>query len=76
MDGTKALGAGWIGIAYLDPDPQSSDAGPKFMIAAHGDSFAELPERIPLAEIQRHAARRRAVSRPPLPGSIGARTPL
>ena len=39
------LEPGWIGTAYLDPDPQASgpDAGRQFTIAAHGDSFVELP---------------------------------
>ncbi|UHD16545.1 hypothetical protein [Thiocapsa bogorovii] len=39
------LEPGWIGTAYLDPDPQASgpDAMRQFVIAAHGDSFVELP---------------------------------
>ncbi|QVL50415.1 MAG: hypothetical protein KFB96_08285 [Thiocapsa sp.] len=39
------LEPGWIGTAYLDPDPQASgaDAERQFTIAAHGDSFVELP---------------------------------
>ncbi|SDX62642.1 hypothetical protein [Thiocapsa roseopersicina] len=36
---------GWIGTAYLDSDPQASgaDVERQFVIAAHGDSFVELP---------------------------------
>jgi hypothetical protein len=39
------LEPGWIGTAYLDPDPQASgpDAGRQFVIAAQGDSFVDLP---------------------------------
>ncbi|MFB1490095.1 MULTISPECIES: hypothetical protein [unclassified Thiocapsa] len=39
------LEPGWIGTAYLDPDPQASgaDVERQFVIAAHGDSFVELP---------------------------------
>ncbi len=39
------LEPGWIGTAYLDPDPQASgpDAVRQFVIAAHGDSFVALP---------------------------------
>jgi hypothetical protein len=39
------LEPGWIGTAYLDPDPQASgaDAERQFVIAAHGDSFLEMP---------------------------------
>jgi hypothetical protein len=46
------LEPGWIGTAYLDPDPQASgpDAGRQFMIAAHGDSFVELPPGPPSLE--------------------------
>ena len=39
------LEPGWIGTAYLDSDPQASgaDVERQFVIAAHGDSFVELP---------------------------------
>jgi hypothetical protein len=46
------LEPGWIGTAYLDPDPQASgpDAGRQFTIAAHGDSFVEVPAGPPSLE--------------------------
>ena len=46
------LEPGWIGIAYLDPDPQVSgpDAGRQFTIAAHGDSFVEMQPGPPSLE--------------------------
>ena len=46
------LKSGWIGTAYLDPDPQASgvDAERQFVIAAHGDSFVELPPGPPSLE--------------------------
>jgi hypothetical protein len=39
------LNRGWIGTAYLDPDPQASgsNARSQFVIAADGDSLVELP---------------------------------
>ena len=39
------LERGWIGTAYLNPDPQATgpDAGRKFVIAAQGDGFVKLP---------------------------------
>lgn len=39
------LEPGWIGTAYLDPDPRASgpNAARQFVIAAHGDSFVTLP---------------------------------
>lgn len=42
------LAPGWIGT-YLDSDPQASgvDVERKFVIAAHGDSFVELPPSPP-----------------------------
>jgi hypothetical protein len=46
------LEPGWVGTAYLDPDPQAS--GPnterQFVIAAHGDSFVEMPPGPPSLE--------------------------
>lgn len=46
------LEPGWIGTAYLDPDPKASDpdTGRQFVIAAHGDSFVELPPGPPSLE--------------------------
>ncbi|CRI66854.1 conserved exported hypothetical protein [Thiocapsa sp. KS1] len=46
------LEPGWIGTAYLDPDPQASgnDTGRQFVIAAHGDSFVEMPPGPPSLE--------------------------
>ncbi len=46
------LEPGWIGTAYLDPDPQASgpDAERQFTIAAHGDSFVEMPPGPPSLE--------------------------
>ena len=46
------LETGWIGTAYLDPDPQASgaDAERQFTIAAHGDSFVEMPPGPPSLE--------------------------
>jgi hypothetical protein len=46
------LEPGWIGTAYLDPDPQASDADAarQFVIAAHGDSFVEMPPGPPSLE--------------------------
>ena len=39
------LAPGWIGTAYLNPDPEASgpEAARQFVIAAHGDSFELLP---------------------------------
>jgi hypothetical protein len=49
------LAPGWIGTAYLDSDPQASgaDVERQFVIAAHGDSFVEMPPGPPRAEIHR-----------------------
>jgi hypothetical protein len=46
------LEPGWIGTAYLDPDPQASgpDTERQFVIAAHGDSFVGLPPGPPSLE--------------------------
>ncbi|NCC23463.1 MAG: hypothetical protein EOM26_13585 [Alphaproteobacteria bacterium] len=46
------LEPGWIGTAYLDPDPQASgpDAARQFVIAAHGDSFVDMPPGPPSLE--------------------------
>jgi hypothetical protein len=48
------LEPGWIGTAYLDPDPQASgaeaEAERQFVIAAHGDSFEDLPPGPPSLE--------------------------
>ena len=40
---------GWIGTAYLNPDPTAvgPDARSRFVGAANGDSFAELPPTPP-----------------------------
>jgi hypothetical protein len=52
VSGPKApalLAPGWIGLAYLNPDPK--DSGPearwRFTIAANGDSFENLPPAPP-----------------------------
>ena len=39
------LAPGWLGIAYLNPDPQAGGPeGPRqFIIAADGDSFEDIP---------------------------------
>jgi hypothetical protein len=40
----EALAPGWIGVAYLNPDPKAG--GPEArrqFIAEHGDSFADVP---------------------------------
>jgi hypothetical protein len=39
------LSPGWMGIAYLNPDPQASgpEARLQFTIAANGESFADIP---------------------------------
>ena len=44
------LEPGWIGTAYLDPDPQASGPERQFVIAAHGDSFVEMPPGPPSLE--------------------------
>lgn len=39
------LSPGWMGIAYLNPDPEASgpEARLQFTIAANGESFADIP---------------------------------
>jgi hypothetical protein len=39
------LAPGWLGIAYLNPDPKAGgpNAGLQFAIAANGDSFEDIP---------------------------------
>ena len=39
------LAPGWLGIAYLNPDPQASgpEGSRQFTIAAGGDSFEDIP---------------------------------
>ena len=39
------LAPGWIGIAYLNPDPQTGgpEGSRQFTIAASGDSFEDIP---------------------------------
>jgi hypothetical protein len=39
------LSPGWMGIAYLHPDPQASgpEARLQFTIAGNGESFADIP---------------------------------
>lgn len=39
------LSPGWMGIAYLNPDPNASgpEAPLQFTIAANGESFADIP---------------------------------
>jgi hypothetical protein len=52
--GTAALPPGWIGVAYLNPDPKAS--GPETrrqFIAAGGDSFKENPPTPPSATYTR-----------------------
>ncbi len=43
------LAQGWMGIAYLNPDPKASgpDARQQFIIAANGDSFEDIPQGPP-----------------------------
>lgn len=42
--GPKRLDAGWLGVAYLNPDPAGgAEAGRQFTIAANGDSFEDTP---------------------------------
>ncbi|QVL51042.1 MAG: hypothetical protein KFB96_11910 [Thiocapsa sp.] len=43
--GPKILAPGWLGIAYLNPDPETGgpDSGRQFTIAADGDSFEDIP---------------------------------
>ncbi|NEX19948.1 hypothetical protein G3480_06415 [Thiorhodococcus mannitoliphagus] len=43
------LAAGWMGVAYLNPDPKASgpEAGRQFTIAAKGDSFEDIPQGPP-----------------------------
>ena len=48
LAGPKApalLSPGWMGIAYLNPDPEASgpEARRQFTIAANGESFADIP---------------------------------
>jgi hypothetical protein len=43
--GPQVLAPGWLGVAYLNPDPEAGgpDAGRRFTIAAEGDSFEDIP---------------------------------
>ncbi len=41
----KLLTPGWLGVAYLKPDPKAggAEAGRQFTIAANGESFEDIP---------------------------------
>lgn len=41
----KVLAPGWLGVAYLNPDPKAGgpEARLRFAIAANGDSFEDIP---------------------------------
>ncbi|WP_296805782.1 hypothetical protein [Thiocapsa sp.] len=43
--GPQVLAPGWLGVAYLNPDPAAAgaEAGRQFAIAADGDSFKDIP---------------------------------
>ncbi|CRI66323.1 conserved hypothetical protein [Thiocapsa sp. KS1] len=43
--GPTLLSPGWLGVAYLNPDPKAGgpDSGRQFVIAANGDSFEDIP---------------------------------
>ncbi|RKT43142.1 hypothetical protein [Thiocapsa rosea] len=43
--GPQVLAPGWLGVAYLNPDPEAGgpDAGRQFTIGANGDSFEDIP---------------------------------
>jgi hypothetical protein len=41
------LAPGWIGVAYLNPDPKAGGPEAGFTIAAKGDSFGKLPPAPP-----------------------------
>jgi hypothetical protein len=43
--GPKVLAPGWLGVAYLNPDPKAGgrEAGRQFVIAADSDSFVDIP---------------------------------
>jgi hypothetical protein len=45
LTGPKLLEPGWLGVAYLNPDPDAgrSEAPRQFAIAANGDSFEDIP---------------------------------
>jgi hypothetical protein len=45
----ETLEQGWIGTAYVNPDPKASGAGRHFVIAADRDSLVELPPGPPSA---------------------------
>ncbi|MBK1720137.1 hypothetical protein [Thiocystis violacea] len=52
VEGPRApalLAQGWMGVAYLNPDPKAggSEAGQPFVIAADGDSFEDIPQGPP-----------------------------
>ncbi|MBK5962571.1 hypothetical protein CCR95_00200 [Thiocystis minor] len=43
--GPAVLAPGWLGVAYLNPDPKAGgpEAHQQFTIAANGDSFEDIP---------------------------------
>jgi len=49
---TEALEPGWMGTAYVNPDPTASgsDAGRQFVIAGEGESLVNLPPAPPSLE--------------------------
>jgi hypothetical protein len=46
---------GWIGTAYVNPDPKASGGGRQFVIAADSDSLVNPPPTSPSATFTREA---------------------
>ncbi|AFL75281.1 hypothetical protein [Thiocystis violascens] len=47
--GPRVLAPGWLGVAYLNPDPKASgpEARRQFTMGANDDSFEDLPQGPP-----------------------------
>jgi len=52
---SEALERGWIGNAYVNPDPEASGSGRQFVVAADRGSLVELPPGPPSATWTREA---------------------
>jgi hypothetical protein len=45
--GNEVRARGWVGTAYLDPDPKAAGTGRQFVAAAPGESLVNLPPAPP-----------------------------